>query len=77
MFDLILVAVLALLAVFGGGGLYMKGRKDADNANTMQEQDDYIDTRKRMDEARRDLGEPSDDDVTKWLRERGKSGRGL
>ena len=68
-------AFIAALVAVAGVVLYGKGRKDASNENTIQEQDDYIHTRKQMDDA--DIG-PSDDDVAEWLRKRGgKRGGGL
>lgn len=62
-----LYAFIAVLAAVGSAMLYGKGRKDANNENKIQEQDDYIHTRKQMDDAK----EPSDDDVAEWLRKRG------
>ena len=63
---------LALLAL-GAALLYAKGRKDADNANELQDYNEYIATRRRMDEA----AEPSDADVQRWLHERGQYKRDL
>jgi hypothetical protein len=59
------------LAAFGAaiaavGWAYLKGRNDADNANELDDHNEYIATRKRMDAI-----EPADD-VTEWLRERAK-----
>jgi len=65
----IAAALFALVAAL----LYTKGRKDADDANELQDHNEYIETRKRMDGA---TG-PSDADVQRWLHERGKYKRDL
>ena len=65
----IAAALFALVAAF----LYTKGRKDADDANELQDHNEYIETRKRMDAA----AGPSDADVQRWLHERGKYKRDL
>ena len=63
---------LALVAL-GAALLYAKGRKDADNDNHIDEHNEYVATRRRMDEA----DEPSDADVQRWLHERGQYKRDL
>jgi len=65
----IVAALVGLVAAF----LYTKGRKDADDANELQDHNEYIETRKRMDGA----AGPSDADVQRWLHERGKYKRDL
>lgn len=55
------VAVVAAL-------IYREGRKDANAAHELEQADDYIDTRKRMDEALRDRGGAD----AEWLRRRGR-----
>jgi len=65
----IAAALFALVAAL----LYTKGRKDADDANELQDHNEYIETRKRMDAA----AGPSDADVQRWLHERGKYKRDL
>jgi len=61
---------LIALVVFVGGALvaYFKGRKDKDDANEIQEHNEYLATLKRMEKA----DAPSDSDVQRWLHERGK-----
>ena len=59
----IVAAIVGLVAAL----LYRKGRKDADDANELQDHNEYIETRKRMDAA----DGPSDADVQRWLHERG------
>ena len=65
--------IVAALVALGAAMLYAKGRKDADNANELQDYNEYIATRRRMDEAT----EPSDADVQRWLHERGQYKRDL
>ena len=65
----IVAALVGLVTAF----LYTKGRKDADDANKLQDHNEYIETRKRMDAA----AGPSDADVQRWLHERGKYKRDL
>lgn len=60
-------AAFAALISFVGLLLYRKGHKDADDDNQTKELNEYVETRKRIDEA---IG-PSDDDVSEWLRKRG------
>ena len=54
-----LLSVLGLL-------LYRNGKKDANHENEIQDHNEYVETRNRMEAA--DPG----DDVDKWLRERAK-----
>jgi len=60
----IVAALVGLVAAF----LYTKGRKDANDANELQDHNEYIEARKRMDAA----ASLSDADVQRWLHERGK-----
>lgn len=60
--------IIAAMVALGAALLYRKGRKDADDANAVQDFNEYINTRKRMDET----DGPSDADVAKWLMERGQ-----
>ena len=64
---------MAALVALGAALIYAKGRKDADDANAVQDFNEYINTRKRMDET----DGPSDADVQRWLHERGKYKRNL
>jgi len=64
---------VAALVALGAALIYAKGRKDADDANAVQDFNEYINTRKRMDET----AGPSDADVQRWLHERGKYKRDL
>ena len=66
-------AFIAALVAAMGAVLYWRGRKDADAKHDAQELNEYVNTRKRMDET----DGPSDADVAKWLHERGKRGGGL
>lgn len=51
------------------GAVYLRGRSDADAAAERERLDDYVETRKRMDE----VGRMSDADAAReWLRERGQ-----
>ena len=68
-----LSAFFAGLVALGAALLYRKGRNDADDQNEIQEHNEYIETRKRMDQA----PAPSDADVQRWLHERGKYKRDL
>lgn len=63
-----LSGIVAAIVAAMGAVLYFKGRKDANDANEIQEHNEYIATRKRMDKP----DGPSDDDVAKWLHERAK-----
>jgi len=65
----IVAALVGLVAAF----LYTKGRKDANDANELQDHNEYIEARKRMDAA----ASLSDADVQRWLHERGKYKRDL
>jgi len=65
----IVAALVGLVAAF----LYTKGRKDANDANELQDHNEYIEARKRMDAA----AGPSAADVQRWLHERGKYKRDL
>lgn len=77
MIDTLLTILLGVVALLGAGGTfwgYRKGKKDADNDHATQDFNEYVNTRKRMDDA----DQPSDDDVADWLRDRGaKSKRPL
>lgn len=64
------VAVAALAAVWFGG------RKSAKADAKEQAGQDYIDTRRRMDDAEADLGDDPHS-ARRWLSERGKSGGDL
>ena len=55
--------VIALLSIWFGG------KKAGRDAAKLEEQDDYIETRKRMDQAIRDKRHP---DAREFLRERGQ-----
>lgn len=68
-----LAGIIATIAALGAALIYRKGRKDADDANAIQDFNEYINTRKRMDET----DGPSDADVQRWLHERGKYKRNL
>ena len=69
-------AVSALLAVAGAAfGLYLKGRSDARAKADAEKAKDYVDTRKRIDEA--DVPGNDPDAARRWLHERGKSDRDL
>ena len=63
---------LALVA-FIAAMVYAKGRKDEGQDNDIEDYNEYIATRRRMDEA--DM--PSDSDVQRWLHERGQYKRDL
>ena len=65
--------ILAALVALGAALIYAKGRKDADDDNHIDDYNEYISTRRRMDEA----AEPSDADVQRWLHERGQYKRDL
>jgi len=67
-----LSGIVAALVALGAALIYAKGRKDADNDNHMDDYNEYISTRRRMDET----AEPSDGDVQRWLHERGQYKRG-
>ena len=68
-----LSGIVAALLALGAALIYAKGRKDADNDNHIDDYNEYIATRRRMDEA----AEPSDADVQRWLHERGQYKRDL
>jgi len=53
--------------------IYAKGRSDEEQDNEIEEYNEYISTRRRMDEA----AGPSDADVQRWLHERGQYKRDL
>ena len=63
-----LSGIVAAMVALGAALIYAKGRKDADDANAVQDFNEYINTRKRMDET----DGPSDADVQRWLHERGQ-----
>ena len=63
-----LSGIVAALVALGAALLYAKGRKDAQDDNHIDDYNEYIATRRRMDEA--DM--PSDADVQRWLHERGQ-----
>jgi hypothetical protein len=66
--------ILATLALLGAALLYRKGRADERTKADIQEWNEYVATRKRIDA----IDHPdSDDDVDRWLRERAKRGGGL
>mgnify|MGYP000294563523 CR=1 FL=1 len=60
--------IIATIVAVGAALLYRKGRKDADDENVIEDFNEYLATRKRMDET----GGPSDADVQRWLHERGQ-----
>lgn len=69
-----LSGIVAALLAFGAALIYAKGRKDAYDADQLEDHNEYIATRKRMDA----VDDSGDDD--EWLRERanrGKRGGGL
>lgn len=68
-----LSGILAALLTLGAALIYAKGRKDADDDNHIDDYNEYISTRRRMDEA----AGPSDADVQWWLHERGQYKRDL
>ncbi len=68
-----LSGILAALLALGAALIYAKGRKDEGQENEIEDHNEYIATRKRMDEA----DGPSDADVQRWLHERGKYKRDL
>ena len=68
-----LSGILAALLTLGAALIYAKGRKDADDDNHIDDYNEYISTRRRMDEA----AGPSDADVQRWLHERGQYKRDL
>jgi len=68
-----LSGIVAALVALGATLIYAKGRKDADNDNYIDDYNEYISTRRRMDET----AGPSDADVQRWLHERGKYKRNL
>jgi len=59
--------------VIAMGAAYLRGRRDESNGHLQGELNEYVQTRKRMDEA----DDPSDSDVERWLHERGKHQRDL
>ena len=65
--------IVAAMVALGAALIYAKGRKDASDANELQEHNEYVETRKRMDAA----GGISDADVQRWLHERGQYKRDL
>jgi len=64
--EAIIIAIVALGGVIGSVWSYRKGRKGERADAQIQEFNEYVETRKRMEAA--DPG----DDVDKWLRERAK-----
>lgn len=68
-----IAGIIAAIVALGAALIYAKGRKDADDANAIEDFNEYINTRKRMDET----DGPSDADVQRWLHERGKYKRNL
>ena len=68
-----LSGILAALLTLGAALIYAKGRKDADDDNHIDDYNEYISTRRRMDEA----AGPSNADVQRWLHERGQYKRDL
>ena len=68
-----LSAIVTALLALGAALIYAKGRKDEGQDNEIDDHNEYIATRKRMDEA----DGPSDADVQRWLHERGQYKRDL
>ena len=68
-----LSGILAALLALGAALIYAKGRKDEGQDNEIDDHNEYIATRRRMDET----DGPSDADVQRWLHERGKYKRDL
>lgn len=68
-----LSGILAALVALGAALIYAKGRKDEGQDNEIDDHNEYIATRRRMDEA----AGPSDADVQRWLHERGQYKRDL
>lgn len=66
--------ILAALALIGAALLYRKGQADERTKADIQEWNEYVSTRKRIDA----IDHPdSDADVDRWLRDRAKRGSGL
>ena len=62
----------AFLALIGGGlGLWFKGRTDANEANKLEQAQDYIETRKRIDKPNEEITGDDPAVLRDWLRERG------
>lgn len=68
-----LSAIATALLALGAALIYAKGRKDEGQDNEIEDHNEYIATRKRMDEA----DGLSDADVQRWLHERGQYKRDL
>ena len=68
-----LSGIAAALVALGAALIYAKGRRDADNDNHIDDYNEYISTRRRMDET----AGPSYADVQRWLHERGQYKRDL
>ena len=68
-----LSGILAALLALGVALIYAKGRKDEGQDNEIDDHNEYIATRRRMDET----DGPSDADVQRWLHERGKYKRSV
>ena len=63
----------AFLALIGSGlGLWFKGRADANEANKMEQAQDYIETRKRIDKANDEITGDDPAVLRDWLSERGR-----
>ena len=66
-----ITAFIAGLLSIAGVVLYRKGQKDADNENQLQDHNEYVETRKRID------GVDNSGSDDEWLRERAKRKRDL
>ena len=66
-----LAAIVAALLSVAALLLYRKGHKDADNENEIQDHNEYVETRKRID------GVDTSGDDADWLRERAKRKRDM
>ena len=66
-----LAAIVAGLLSVLGVVLYALGKKDANHENEIQDHNEYVETRKRID------GVDTSGNDADWLRERAKRKRGL
>lgn len=65
--------IAAFVALIGGGlGLWLKGRADTNNANALQDAQNHIETRQRMDKADEDINFDDPDVLRDLMRERGR-----
>ena len=69
-----LAGIATALLALGAALLYLKGRKDAADDIEVETFNEYIATRKRIDEID---GFDDADAVSEWLRDRAKRGGGL